>query len=164
MRRIFHIVLVSCLILFTACSNAPKEDSKKAQAIKTYCTYIQDDAFDYFTKLTEEAIGTKPEEVRVGFRNVDMDYLTAEPKKLMEILDESYPVLLVGIVCGSGKNYSDEEIHEMIVNVKNQDITVDLYFDYNDYYVYQIREDGVTIDITTAKDGGAMHELVDYEL
>lgn len=55
-------------------------------------------------------------------------------------------------------------VEEIILNVKKQDITVDLYFNYNDYYVYQIRKDGVTIDITTANDGGAMHELIDYEL
>lgn len=40
---------------------------------------------------------------------------------------------------------------------------MDLYFNYNDDYVYQVRSDGVVIDKATGKDGGAMREQIPYE-
>ncbi|MCQ2420730.1 MAG: hypothetical protein MJ118_06310, partial [Clostridia bacterium] len=105
----------------------------------------------------------RPEEIRIGFRNANIDFLSGETKSLSALLENDGPVLLVGFISASEKGYSAEEIRAIILETEKRDIIVDLYFNYNDDYVYQVRSDGVVIDKATGKDGGAMREQIPYE-
>ena len=164
-RQIIVLPFIA-IILCTACSRTPKasaSDTKKEDMIAEYLAPIQEEADSYFADLAEAAIGSRPEEVRIGFRNVDAESLN-ELKSLSELLTDTYPVLLVGLISTSEKGYSDDEIRAIILETKKREIIVNLYFNYNDDYVYQVRSDGVVIDKATGKDGGAMREQITYEL
>ena len=52
----------------------------------------------------------------------------------------------------------------MIKNAIDNNLSIDFYFDNDDYTIYKIRNDGVTIDMVTGKDGGLYHEVIDYNV
>ena len=161
------LLLTVFLLVFASCGSRPqlpKEDDYLKEAVKEYLASFEAEAADYFTELIKETTGQEAEEISIGFRSVTSDFLKAERKSLEALLTEENPVLLVGIVTASGIGYTEDEIHDMILELKERGIVLDLYFNHNDYYIYQIREDGVVIDKTSGKDGGAMHELIDYDL
>lgn len=164
-RLVVFALLFSALC--TACSKPAETaaaDAKKEDMIAEYLAPVQEEADSYFADLAETATGSRPEEVRIGFRNVDAESLK-ELKSLSELLaDDTYPVLFVGLISASEKGYSDDEIRAIILETKKREIIVDLYFNYNDDYVYQVRSDGIVIDKATGKDGGAMREQIVYEL
>lgn len=160
---IFFLLLVS-ILLCGACTKAPKTEKNKENAIAAYLEPLQGEISAFFSEITEEAAGEVPQEVRAGFRNAEDDFLKAERKSLEELLQSDSPVLLVGIVSPSEKGYSEDEIRRIIKQVKERDLIVDLYFNYNDMFIYQVRKDGVVVDKATGKDGGAMREQEKYEL
>lgn len=156
-------------LLVTACTKTPKAEPQKTEAQKEEKTAeaenhsrLADEASDFFKGLMKEAVGDEPAEIRIGSRNAADELPEAD--SLDELLHGTDPMLQVGIISGSEKGYSEEEIRKIIQLAKQQAVEADLYFNYNDAYIYQIRNDGVTIDVTTGKDGGAMHELIEYEL
>lgn len=154
------------LTLCSACGKTPAgpaEDKAKADLAAEYLAPVQEEANAYFAELSEAAIGSRPEEIRIGFRNAGADFLGGETKSLSALLENDGPVLLVGFISASEKGYSAEEIRAIILETEKRDIIVDLYFNYNDDYVYQVRSDGVVIDKATGKDGGAMREQIPYE-
>lgn len=154
------------LTLCSACGKTPAgpaEDKAKADLAAEYLAPVQEEADAYFAELSEAAIGSRPAEIRIRFRNANIDFLSGETKSLSELLENDGPVLLVGFISASEKGYSAEEIRAIILETEKRDIIVDLYFNYNDDYVYQVRSDGVVIDKATGKDGGAMREQIPYE-
>lgn len=154
------------LTLCSACGKTPAgpaKDTAKENIAAEYLAAVQEEANAYFVELSEAAIGSRPAEIRIGFRNVGADFLGGETKSLSELLENDGPVLLVGFISASEKGYSAEEIRAIILETEKRDIIVDLYFNYNDDYVYQVRSDGVVIDKATGKDGGAMREQIPYE-
>lgn len=166
MQKILFLLLLLSVFLCGACTRCPKinNNNNREQAIAAYLEPLQEEISAYFSELTEEAAGAAPQEVRARFRSVGDDFLKAERKSLEELLQSDSPVLLIGIESASEKGFSEDEIRNILRKVKEQDIIVDLYFNYNDEYVYQVRRDGVMVDKATAKDGGAMRELEEYEL
>ena len=124
---------------------------------------VRAEAETLFSEIAETAAGTRPKEIRIGFRQADADSLK-ESKSLPELLADADPVLFVGYIASSDKGFSDDEIHDIIAEIVSRDICVDLYFNYQDDYVYQVRCDGVVIDKATGKDGGALREQIPYEL
>ncbi|MCQ2401377.1 MAG: hypothetical protein MJ059_05580 [Lachnospiraceae bacterium] len=163
-RLVVFALLFSALC--TACSKPAETaaaDAKKEDMIAEYLAPVQEEADSYFADLAEIAAGSRPEEVRISLRNVDADILK-ESKSLSELLTDTYPVLLVGFISASEKGYSDDEIRAIILEAKERALIVDLYFNYNDDYIYQVHSDGVVIDKATGKDGGTMRERIDYDL
>lgn len=164
--RQFILPVLVAGAFFTACakpSGTPAEDTEKEKLIAEYLAPVQEEANAYFAELAETAAGERPEEVRIDLQNADAESLK-EPKSLSELLTEETPTLLVGFISAAEKGYSEAEIREIILETKNRELIVNLYFNYNDDYVYQVRRDGVVIDRATGKDGGAMREQIDYEL
>lgn len=162
-------IIALSLMVLTLCSACgktpagPAEDTAKENMAAEYLAPVQEEANAYFVELSEAAIGSRPAEIRIGFRNAGADFLGGETKSLSELLENDGPVLLVGFISASEKSYSAEEIRAIILETEKRDIIVDLYFNYNDDYVYQVRSDGVVIDKATGKDGGAMREQIPYE-
>lgn len=161
---LFLLVLLAITVLLGSCSNRPKTDSKKEKAIEEYFVPLQTEGDLYFNELIWEAIGAAEIRVTLGFRYVENDYLRAGTKSIAEILGCSYPVLYVGLNKSDSDSFTEEEIHDILAEAKQRNITVDFFFNGNDRIVYQVRETGVTMDKTTGKDGGALHETEDYIL
>lgn len=165
--RLFALLLLVAA-LSTACTGKHEEtaavaDTQQEDVIAEYLAPLQEEANAYFAELAEEVIGSKPEEVRISFLNAEGEALK-EAKSLSELLTADNPELLAGFISASDKGYSEDEIHAIILQAKKRALIVDLYFNYNDDYIYQVRSDGVVIDKATGKDGGAMREQVTYEL
>lgn len=166
MKKIYILpaVLLTALLLFSGCSNKPKPDHELEKAVEEYVSAIQSEADMYFSALSDDAAGISDVNVKLGFRSVEDEYLKSDTKTLDEIISSTYPVLKVGLSkTADGEFFTDEEIHDIVVVAMERNICVDLYFNYNDFYVYQVGNDGVTIDITTAMDGGAYHKLENFE-
>lgn len=164
---IILLVLITPVIVFfvlTARPNGPKVDRKMQNAIKDYIPSIQADGEEYFNEFSQTAVGFKPDSITLTFRYASMDFLKADPKPVEEILTGNYPVLVVSLNRHSGESFSEEEIHGIIAEAVKRKITVDFCFDYDSFLLYQVRDDGVTIDETLAEDGGAMHRQTDYVL
>ena len=169
-RVLIRLFALSLLVtaLGTACTEKRKEtaavvDTKQEDVAAEYLAPLQEEAKAYFAELAEEVIGSKPEEVRISFLNAEGEALK-EAKSLSEILTADNPELLAGFISASDKGYTEDEIHAIILEAKERALIVDLYFNYNDDYIYQVRSDGVVIDKATGKDGGAMRERIDYDL
>lgn len=166
-NKSWKILLMSltAALLVTACGTAEPSstDTKNEAAVDDYLAPVRAEAETLFSEIAETAAGTRPKEIRIGFRPADADSLK-EFKSLPELLADADPVLFVGYIASSDKGFSDDEIHDIIAEIVSRDICVDLYFHYQDDYVYQVRRDGVVIDKATGKDGGALREQIPYEL
>ncbi len=160
---VLFILLIISMMLMGCGAGSGKDNADREAKIQKYCDSVKAQADPYFALLTEEALGNAADEISYGFQNADTDFLNSEPRTITELLSGAYPVLSVGLSRESG-SYNDDEIRAVIKKACEKGIIVDLYFNYNDYCLYKIRHDGVNIDVTTAKDGGMMHEMIEYDL
>lgn len=164
------LIVISLLLCLGGCSNKPKNDAKKDEAIRNYCSTIGEDAIEYFSELSESTCGIVPERVyfTLGEFTPD-DILQAEPKPWKEMIETGTPALIVGLckkpeIRTSEDSYSEEEIHDVLSEAVARNLVVNIYFD-SDRLTYMIAEDGtITVEEVKAADGGAYRDQWEYEL
>lgn len=158
------VIFLSVLVLCAGCGSVePKTEETKEEAISEYCSGLEPEARQYFSGLVSQAAQVADAQISVDLRNAGTDFFQAQPMPLTDLLKNTSPILFIGISKDNG-SFNEEEIQKILREAVKQEIAADLFFNYNDYYVYQVRPEGVTIDKVTGKDGGAMHEFLEYDL
>lgn len=170
-KRFFtaFFLTVFAVLVFCSCSNKPKENQSRQNAIDQYCESIGKDADDYFTELSASASGVIPERIYYSIsKDTSDELLHADPCSWQEMLEKGNPRLIVGLHKKAESrrdedDYSEEEIRRVLTAAANRGIVLKLYFD-NDHLVYNIdNEKKITVEEAKGADGGAYRNTYEYE-
>ncbi len=121
------------------------------------------DLSNYFTEFSEEACNVTPGEITASAERFSIEELKNDSPSFETYLNDEYFYFVIGFTKEDG-SFSDEEINEMIKHAIAKNLTIEFYFNNDDYTIYKIRKDGVIIDKVTGKDGGLYHEVIDYNI
>lgn len=171
-RRFFTtlFLLIFAVLACCNCSNKPKEDQSRQNAIDKYCESIGKDADDYFSELSESACGIIPERIYYSISKDTSDMLlNADPYSWQEMLEKGNPRLIVGLHKKAESrtdedDYSDEEIRQVLTAAAKKGIVLKIYFD-NDHLIYNIEnENRIIVEEAAGADGGAYRNTYEYEI
>lgn len=172
-RNRLAVIAVICvfILVFTAgCSNKPKTDKKKAEAIKAYNETIGADAKDYFSDLSESTCGVVPERIYLSVAEFTPDeILKADPVSWQDMIEKGVPLLVAELhkkpeIRTMEDCYSEEEIHDVLAEAVGRGLIVNICFD-GDRETYEIDKDGkITVLVVEGADGGAYKSTYEYQL
>lgn len=155
-KKIFS-VLFAMMFLLTLCS-CTRDYSKQT---KEFIESFEPDLTNYFIEFSESSCNVTPNKITANAESFATEELKNDSPSFETYLNDEYFYFVIGFTKEDG-SYSDEEINEMIKYAISNNLTVDFYFNNDDYTIYKIRKDSVTVDVVTGKDGGLYHEEREY--
>ena len=157
-KKIFTICIIMLLSL-VLCSCSGNDAKKKEKFMQSF----EPELTTYFTEFSKEACDVMPYKITPGAEYISPDDLKNSNPSFENYLNNKNFFFKIGFT-KENDCYTDEEINDMIKNAIANNLSIDFYFDNDDYTIYKIRNDGVTIDMVTGKDGGLYHEVIDYNV
>ncbi len=119
------------------------------------------DLSNYFTEFSEEACNVTPGEITASAERVSAEEFKNDSPSFETYLNDEYFYFVIGFTKEDG-SYSDEEINSMIKHAIGKNLTIDFYFNNDDYTIYKIRKDSVTVEVVTVKAGRLFYEEKEY--
>lgn len=169
--KMLAIIMTVLIAILSGCSNKPKHDQKKTEAVRNYSATIGDDAKEYFAELSKSTCGVNPERVYCSIPEYTPDeILEADPVPWQEMMMGTPPCLIVElhkkpeVYHVEEDCYTEDEIHAVLSEAVARGLVMDFCFD-SDRETYSIDKDGkITVETILGADGGAYRERRDYEL
>lgn len=158
-KKAFHlfIIMVLSLVLCSCSKDYSRQTEKFIQSLEPELT-------NYFIEFSKEACDVVPSKITPGVELISVEFLNNSNNPSFEtyLNDEDF-FFKIGLE-KEYESYSNEEINSIIKHAIENNLTIDFYFNNDEYTVYKIRKDGVTIDKVTGKDDGLFHEEKEYNI